>query len=61
MEEKKITFRLDGCLYIVLLSALCGIAINECKRSQMRLNQDKTKYEQAMKQSAINDSIARIR
>jgi len=41
---------LTGCLMVVILSAIAGIMVNECKRSQIRLEKDKQKYQQ-------NDSI----
>ena len=36
---------MSGILRIVLLSALCGLAMTECQRSKMRYNIDKIKYE----------------
>ena len=37
---------LDGCLTLIILSAIAGIAINECKRSKLRLENDRQKYHQ---------------
>ena len=56
-EDKKktstsFTIPLHGCLVVILLGALCGIAVNECKRSQIRLRNDEIKHERFM------DSIA---
>ncbi|MBO7656416.1 MAG: hypothetical protein J6S80_01670 [Alphaproteobacteria bacterium] len=42
---------LNGCLTLIILSAIAGIAINECKRSKIRLENDRQKYQQ-------NDTIA---
>lgn len=36
---------LNGCLMVIILSAIAGIFINECKRSQIRLENDKRKYQ----------------
>ena len=36
---------LHGCLTVIILSALAGIATNECKRSQIRLENDRQKYQ----------------
>lgn len=44
---------LNGCLMVIILSALAGIAINECKRSQIRLENDKQKYQ--------NDTISTLK
>ncbi len=41
----------SGCLMIIILSAIAGISINECKRSKLRLENDRRKYQQ-------NDTIA---
>lgn len=35
----------NGCLYIIILAALAGIMIKECKRADMRLKRDKANYE----------------
>lgn len=37
---------LNGCLTLIILSAIAGIAINECKRSKIRLENDRQKYQQ---------------
>jgi hypothetical protein len=44
---------LNGCLMVIILSALAGIFINECKRSQIRLENDKRKYQ--------NDTITTLK
>ena len=36
---------ISGCLYVIFLCALCGIMVNECKRSKIRLNRDRSAYE----------------
>ena len=36
---------LNGCLMVIVLSAIAGIFINECKRSQIRLENDRKKYQ----------------
>ena len=41
----------SGCLIVIILSAIAGIAINEYKRSKLRLEHDRQKYQQ-------NDTIA---
>ncbi|MBO4700246.1 MAG: hypothetical protein J5620_00670 [Alphaproteobacteria bacterium] len=37
---------IPGCLMVIILSAVAGIIINECKRSQIRLENDRQKYQQ---------------
>lgn len=39
-----ISLPINGCLMAVILSAIAGIMVNECKRSQIRLENDKQKY-----------------
>lgn len=41
----------SDCLMIIILSAIAGISINECKRSKLRLENDRMKYQR-------NDTIA---
>ena len=36
---------ITGCLMIIILSAIAGIMVNECKRSQIRLENDRRKYQ----------------
>ena len=43
---------ISGCLMVIILSAIAGIAVNECKRSIIRLENDRQRYQQ-------NDTIAR--
>ena len=38
-------YPMQRCLIIVILSAIAGIMINECKRSQIRLENDRKKYQ----------------
>jgi hypothetical protein len=45
MEDKKEPIPFKGCFSVILLSALCGIAINECGRSEMRFERDKILHE----------------
>ena len=40
-----------GCLMVIILSAIAGIMVNECKRSKIRLENDRQKYQQ-------NDTVA---
>lgn len=37
---------IPGCLMVIILSAIAGIMVNECKRSQIRLENDRQKYQQ---------------
>lgn len=37
---------IPGCLTVIILSAIAGIMVNECKRSQLRLENDRQKYQQ---------------
>ena len=39
---------LERILTVILLCALCGIGIKECKRADLRLKRDKYKYERFM-------------
>lgn len=32
---------ISGCLMVIILSAIAGIAVNECKRSKIRLENDR--------------------
>ncbi len=43
-------------LEIILLCALCGIGIKECKRADLRLKRDKIKYERFMDSIKKHDS-----
>ena len=40
-----ISLPINGCLMAVILSAIAGIMVNECKRSKIRLENDKQKYQ----------------
>lgn len=44
-------YPVQRCLIVVILSAIAGIMVNECKRSKIRLEHDRQKYQQ-------NDTIA---
>lgn len=37
---------IPGCLMVIILSAIAGIMVNECKRSKIRLENDRQKYQQ---------------
>lgn len=37
---------IPGCLTVIILSAIAGIMVNECKRSKLRLENDRHKYQQ---------------
>jgi len=39
---------LTGCFTVILLSALCGIAITECQRSKLRYEMDEIRYKKFM-------------
>lgn len=47
-NQKQTLFSLSipGCLTVIILSAIAGIMVNECKRSQLRLENDRRKYQQ---------------
>lgn len=47
-QQKRTLFSIpvSGCLMVIILSAVAGIMINECKRSQIRLENDRKKYQQ---------------
>lgn len=53
-NQKRTLFSVSipGCLTVIILSAIAGIMVNECKRSKLRLENDRRKYQQ-------NDTIAR--
>lgn len=44
---------INGCLMTIILCAVAGIMINECKRSKIRLENDKRKYQ-------MNDTVEKI-
>ena len=52
-EQRKtlVSIPISGCLMIIILSAIAGIMVNECKRSKIRLENDRQKYQQ-------NDTVA---
>ena len=66
MADKKILDEyntpIHGCLSIILLCALCGLALNECQSSSYRLKMNKEKYDQFMKNinTQKNDSTTYI-
>lgn len=41
-----VSIPIPGCLMVIILSAIAGIMVNECKRSQIRLENDRQKYQQ---------------
>ncbi len=49
-EDKKtnVSIPLSGCFYVILLGALCVIAIKECKRADMRYERDKILHQRFM-------------
>ena len=53
-----ISIPFTGCLTIIIFAAIAGTMINECKRSKIRLENDKRKYKNdtiaAQKTTAIN-------
>lgn len=49
------TVPINGCLMLIILSALATIAVKECKRQDLRLKKDQATYQQYM------DSINRIK
>ncbi|MCQ2598841.1 MAG: hypothetical protein MJ187_00470 [Alphaproteobacteria bacterium] len=53
--KNKITFRLDGCLWIIILSAVAGIAVSECSRAQLRLEKDKLELKNIKNGIKISD------
>ncbi len=53
--KNKITFRLDGCLWIIILSAVAGILISECSRAQLRLEKDKLELKNIKNGIKISD------
>lgn len=46
-QQRKTLFSIPipGCLMVIILSAIGGIMVNECKRSQIRLENDRQKYQ----------------
>ncbi|MBO4480226.1 MAG: hypothetical protein J5742_01200 [Alphaproteobacteria bacterium] len=36
---------LNGCLTVIILAAIAGIMVNECKRSQIRLENDRRNFQ----------------
>ena len=46
-QEKRtlVSIPLHGCLMVIILSAIAGIMVNECKRSKIRLENDRQKYQ----------------
>lgn len=54
-NKKTITIPLNGCLTMLLLGALCAIAVKECKRADIRLKTDQIKYQR------LTDSLKNVR
>lgn len=48
-QQKRTLFSIPitGCLMVIILSAIAGIMVNECKRSQIRLENDRQKYQKS--------------
>lgn len=46
-QQKRTLFSIPitGCLMVIILSAIAGIMVNECKRSQIRLENDRQKHQ----------------
>ena len=57
--ERRVRIPITGCLEVLLLLALCGIAINECQRSQIRKRIDKIRYEYVI--DSIRDERRQLR
>jgi len=55
-KQQKTLFSIPitSVLMIIILSALCGITVKECKRADLRLKRDKYKYERFM------DSVKKV-
>ena len=47
------TMPLNGCLWVICLMFLTGIIGNECKRSSIRLEEEKLKLEQMKKDGVV--------
>lgn len=45
-KKSLVSIPITGCLMVIILSAIAGIMVNECKRSQLRLENDRKKYQQ---------------
>lgn len=67
MENQKPQHYRDGCsvpisviFSCVLAWALCGLAINEYRRSNMRYKMEKIKYERFMDSVQKHDSAMRV-
>jgi len=55
-QNKGCTCSLNGCAWIILLSILIGICIQECQRSKLRLEKEKEFYE-IMKTKQTQDTV----
>lgn len=54
--KKGCSCTLNGCAWIILLSILMGIAINECESSKIRLEKEKKSLEM-MQAKQVKDSL----
>lgn len=59
-DPRGCTIGLRGCFWTILWCALIGIAVKECKRADIRLQEEKIKLEQLKDSTAIKPDTLKI-